>query len=282
MLRGRYGWLSQRNQFILPTFLTRTTPPHPSSPVEGKKRLGRRIRAHREREREREKREGAKRKRDTERNIGRKRGWSAIARRLIWFNGEFIWVDAPPFNQQDCLRPPTGVGPRVPLKIIPVKTCLSPFREREREREREERSAFATFSPAIVPSLSSARGETEMGCGWWLASSRNRGDGYYRWLILGERAFLSPFRFRFLCFNGVDWERVLLFLYFSISRIFKENFLDLFERNEFKERFEEYFFEIVFVVPLCFDCFVCWILWYSFLNGLWLFSMMNLKRNIQY
>lgn len=53
MLRGRYGWLSQRNQFILPTFLTRTTPPHPSSPVEGKKRLGRRIRAHRERERER-------------------------------------------------------------------------------------------------------------------------------------------------------------------------------------------------------------------------------------
>ena len=138
MLRGRYGWLSQRNQFILPTFLTRTTPPHPSSPVEGKKRLGRRIRAHREREREREKREGAKRKRDTERNIGRKRGWSAIARRLIWFNGEFIWVDAPPFNQQDCLRPPTGVGPRVPLKIIPVKTCLSPFRERERERERGE------------------------------------------------------------------------------------------------------------------------------------------------
>lgn len=56
------------------------------------------------------------------------RGWSAIARRLIWFNGEFIWVDAPPFNQQDCLRPPTDtatdyrVGPRCasPRKIIPV------------------------------------------------------------------------------------------------------------------------------------------------------------------
>lgn len=59
--------------------------------------------------------ERAKRK-DTERNIG---GNVVEARRLIWFNGEFIWVDAPPFNQQDCLRPPTGVGPRRGVKSSP-------------------------------------------------------------------------------------------------------------------------------------------------------------------
>ncbi|KAF7383249.1 hypothetical protein HZH68_015098 [Vespula germanica] len=57
---------------------------------------------------------------------------SAIAQRLIWYNGEFIWVDSPPFNQQDCLRPPTDtatdyrVGPHCasPRKIIPVETTL--------------------------------------------------------------------------------------------------------------------------------------------------------------
>jgi len=57
------------------------------------------------------------------------------AERLIWFNGEFIWVDSPPFNQQDCLRPPTDTATdRLPCrptfslpsprKIIPVKPPL--------------------------------------------------------------------------------------------------------------------------------------------------------------
>ena len=41
-------------------------------------------------------------------------------------------------------------------------------------------------------------------------------------------------------------ESIVIFIIVDFYR----EILDLFERNEFKERYEEYFFEIVFVVPL--------------------------------
>lgn len=222
MLRGRYGWLSQRNQFILPSPPSRH---HPSSAL---------LQSLPPRQGGRREKEGVYRithtrartparayigtRRNTivkepspspethghlwKRGTGLKRD---RAERLIWFNGEFIWVDSPPFNQQDCFRPPTDTATdRLPCrptfslpsprKIIPVKPPLY-----------HHGVLTAVSVPREVP-LFRAPGtpeERRRACGCWSASFRNRGDGYYHRLIpssfpssilspLLDRALLNP------------------------------------------------------------------------------------------
>lgn len=139
MLRGRYGWLSQRNQFILPTFPTRTTRPLLPRPYparwgrekEGRssKQGGRGTRTHTER---------AKRK-DTERNIGgnvveaRSRGDSSGLMASLFGSMPHLLI-----NRIASDRLPVQARVVAPRKIIPVKTCPS--------RERSRSAAFATFS----------------------------------------------------------------------------------------------------------------------------------------
>lgn len=140
MLRGRYDWLSQRNQFILPS--PHTSPEHhPSSvllrsrlpprhkAVDGKKRVHPGKRIHTYIHSQVHTIQGNLRR--YTRTFMRKRrtglcGVRDRAERLIWFNGEFIWVDSPPFNQQDCLTDRLPTRPRTTTMCRPVFSVSPP------------------------------------------------------------------------------------------------------------------------------------------------------------